>query len=266
MADKRETVGRTLVVAAVASLFCSALVTTAAIVLKPLQDQNSLLNRQENILAVAGLLDPEQPIDAQFGAIETRIVNLAAGDYVDDVDPQVFDAARAASDPTQSTVIPAERDIAKVGRRENLAPVYIVRDGDDVTSVILPIRGAGLWSTMKGFLALEPDGKTVYGLRFNEHGETPGLGDQIESERWLALWEGKVVIDAAGEPQIEVIRGRVPRDVASNDPPQAGDPAMQVDGMSGATLTGAGVTTTLRFWLGPDGFGPYLKKHWLEAT
>jgi len=104
---------------------------------------------------------------------------------------------------------------------------------------------------MYGYLALAPDGTTIRGLRFYEHGETPGLGDQVDKPEWRAQWDGKTAYGADGAPRVAVIKGNV-------QPGPAAD--YEVDGLAGATLTGRGVTNLLHYWLGPDGFGPYLEQ------
>ena len=253
----RDSIGNTLVVAIGVSLVCSVLVSAAAIVLRPLQEANQAEFRQRIVLEVAGLYDPDVPVVEQFGTIETRLVDLESGSYVEDVDPQTFDAEAAANDPGLSVNIPKEEDIAKIGRRAVYAPVYVVMDGGEPQQYILPVRGKGLWSTLYGYLSVEPDGKTVAGLRFYEHAETPGLGDQIEKEPWLSQWPGKKLYDEQGDPQIEVVRGSV----------QSGPGEIhQVDGLSGATLTANGVTYLVRYWTGSHGFGPYLAKISNEAN
>src|SRR5210317_939094 len=182
----RDSISNTLVVAIGVSLVCSVLVSAAAIILRPLQEANQAEFRQRIVLEVAGLYDPDVPVAEQFGNIETRLVDLKSGSYVEDVDPQTFDAEAAANDPGLSVNIPKDEDIAKIGRRAVYAPVYVVMDGGEPQQYILPVRGKGLWSTLYGYLSVEPDGETVSGLRFYEHAETPGLGDQIEKEPWLA--------------------------------------------------------------------------------
>ena len=157
---------------------------------------------------------------------------------------------RRPRDPTLGVPIPAALDQANILQRSRYAPVYLVRSGESIDQVILPVYGKGLWSTMRGFLALDPDGSTVRGLRFYEHAETPGLGDQIDKPEWRALWKGKQLFAADDLPRIEVIRGQA-------DPGNA-NAIHQVDGISGATLTGRGVTNLVRYWTGPHGFGPYL--------
>jgi Na+-transporting NADH:ubiquinone oxidoreductase subunit C len=205
---------------------CSVLVSAAAIVLRPLQEANQNEFRQRIVLEVAGLYDPDVPVDEQFGNIETRLVDLETGQYVDDVDPQSFDAEAAANDPSLGVGIPKDQDIAKIGRRAVYAPVYIVTEDGAPQQYILPVRGKGLWSTLYGYLSVEPDGITVSGLRFYEHAETPGLGD------------------------------------AQSGP----DEIHQVDGLSGATLTANGVTYLIRYWTGSHGFGPYLARVSSEAN
>ena len=253
----RDSIGNTLFVAIGVSLVCSVLVSAAAIVLRPLQEANQSEFRQRIVLEVAGLYEPGVPVEAQFGNIDTRIVDLETGQYVDDVDPQSFDAEAAANDPKLSVNVPKDEDIAKLGRRAVYAPVYVVMDDGEPQQYILPVRGKGLWSTLYGYLSVKPDGETVNGLRFYEHAETPGLGDQIEREAWLAQWPGQKLFDEQGDPQIQVVRGTV----------QPGPGAIhQVDGLSGATLTANGVTNLIRYWTGAHGFGPYLARVASEAN
>ena len=249
----RDSISNTLIVAIGLSLVCSVIVSSAAIVLKPVQEKNEEEFRQQIILDVAGLMEPGGNTEELFAAIEPRMVDLATGDYTDVIDPNTFDALAAAGDPELGVAIPSDLDIASIGRRAKYAPVYLVRDGDRVDQLILPVYGKGLWSTMLGYLSLAPDGTTVKGLRFYAHAETPGLGDQIDRDTWREQWEGKQIFDVGDEPQIRVIKGTVPTD--------APDAQYKIDGLSGATLTANGVTYLVQYWTGMHGFGPYLKKY-----
>lgn len=248
---KTDTVLRTLLVALFVSLVCSSFVASAAVVLKPRQVENAILDMRRNILQVAGLWAPEADVDALFESIEPRVVDLETGAYAEDIDPETFDPAEAAKDPAQSVQIPSDIDIAKVGRRAKHALVYLVRSQGEVSKVILPISGYGLWSTLYGFLALEADGNTVSDITFYAHGETPGLGDFIVKPAWRDLWRGKQVFDDSGKLELQVVKGRVSPDDPLSD--------YHVDGVSGATLTGNGVSNLVQYWLGDHGFGPYLK-------
>ena len=248
---KTETAARTLLVAFFVSLVCSSLVASAAVLLKPRQVANAILDMRRNILEVAGLLDPDPDVYELFDGIEPRVVDLETGAYVEDIDPEAFDPAEAAKDPERSVEVPAEIDVARVGRRARHALVYLVRQDGEVTKIILPVSGYGLWSTMYGFLALEADGNTVADITFYAHGETPGLGDFIAKPPWRELWRGKRAFGESGEPKLRVVKGRV----SPEDP--LGD--HHVDGVSGATLTGNGVTKMMQYWLGDHGYGPYLR-------
>ncbi|MGB5722505.1 MAG: Na(+)-translocating NADH-quinone reductase subunit C [Woeseiaceae bacterium] len=247
----RDSISNTFIVAIGLSLVCSVIVSSAAIVLKPVQEKNEEEFRQQIILDVAGLMQPDGNIEELFTAIEPRIVELETGKYSDAVDAETFDALMAAGDPELGIAIPDDKDIAGIGRRAKYAAVYIVRDGANIDQVILPVYGKGLWSTMLGYLSVAPDGNTIKGLRFYAHAETPGLGDQIDKEPWRAQWVGKLVYNSGDEPQIRIIKGIVPAD--------ARDARHMIDGLSGATLTANGVTGLVQYWTGPHGFGPYLK-------
>lgn len=247
-----ESTQRTLLVALVVSLVCSSLVAGAAVVLRPRQIANSLVEEQRSILEVAGLLVADREVREQFERIETRLVDLETGEYVEGVDLDAFDAAEAAKDPQLSVAVPPEIDGARIGRRANWGLVYLVRRGASVDKVVLPVSGYGLWSTMYGFISLESDGNSVVDLTFYEHGETPGLGDQIADPAWRAHWEGKQVRDDSGTLRLEVVKGSV----STDDPSRA----YKVDGITGATLTGNGVTRLIHYWLGDHGYGPYLRR------
>jgi Na+-transporting NADH:ubiquinone oxidoreductase subunit C len=250
----RDSPARTVAFALSVCLVCSLVVSVAAVALRPLQIANREQVRRRH---VAAILTAVPGIETLIGSLdvddlEVRIVDLDSGMYVDGIDPADYDQRAAAADPTRSIALSPERDPAGIGRRENLAAVYVVRNGQAVELFILPVYGSGYLSTLYGYVALSADTETILGLTFYEHDETPGLGSQIEDPRWLAQWKGKRVRDESGRIRIRVVAGAA-------DPDSAGYP-YEVDAISGATMTGDGVTNLLRFWLGADGFGPYLSR------
>lgn len=253
LALPNDSIKKTVVVALVLSLVCSMAVAVSAVALRPLQIENATVDRQRNILTAAGLLEADTDIAEAFSKIEARVVDLESGQFTDAVDPESYDQRRAARDPAMSKALPNDADIAGIGRRERYATVYLVKEGGDVKQVILPIRGYGLWSTLYGFIALEPDLNTVVGLKFYEHGETAGLGAEVDNPGWLAQWPGRQVYDASGAPALRVAKGR---STATGDATRH-----EVDGLSGATLTSNGVSNMLRFWLGERGFGPFIENY-----
>lgn len=253
MSKEKEGVRQILVVATSLCLVASVLVSGAAVLLRPAQQENQALDRKRNILDAAGLLTPGEDVDALFEQVEPRVVDLDTGEFADVEDPAGYDQRKASRDPAASAGLPPSEDVAGIKRRANMANIYLVRaDDGSLETVILPVHGYGLWSTMYAYLALGPDGSTVQGLKFYEQAETPGLGGEITNPRWLSQWEGKEVLDENGEPAIRLVKGGV----------QSGTPDAEhkVDGLSGATLTANGVTNMMQFWLGDQGFGPFLAK------
>ena len=248
--SSQDSTKKIVLVALSLCLVCSVIVSTAAVLLKPAQEANKSLDKKRNILQAAGMLQADLSIDEQFAQITAKVVDLRTGKYTDEVDPESFNQRKAAKDPSQSEKLSADADLAKISRREDYAIVYLVQtDSGDLDKIILPVHGYGLWSTLYGFLALEADGNTVAGMGFYEHAETPGLGGEVDNPRWKGVWPGKQVY-RDGEVSIGLIKG--PVDTASPDAD------WQIDGLSGATLTARGVSNLMHFWLGEDGFQPFL--------
>jgi Na+-transporting NADH:ubiquinone oxidoreductase subunit C len=248
-----DTIQKTVTVTLLLCLVCSIVVSSAAVLLKPLQIANQALDAKRNVLAVAGLMEPGQSVEDLFAArVTTRVVDLNTGEFTDAVDPAAYDQRRAARDSQLSRRLSKDDDLARINRREDYSVVYLVEEEGRLQTVILPVRGFGLWSTLHGFLALQADGRTVQGLGFYEHGETPGLGGEVDNPQWRAQWTGKQVFDVDGEVVIQVLKGRVD--------PQSPKARYQVDGLSGATLTTRGVQNLLHFWLGEQGYGPFLDR------
>jgi len=250
----RESTSKTVFVATALAVVCSVLVSTAAVGLRDMQQANKLLEKQKNILMAAGLYEPDINVTEAFKACKPKVVNLETGEYVpeDEVDPATYDQREAASNPELSVKIPEEKDLPRIGRRAKYALVYSVEKDGQLDQIILPIKGNGLWSTMYGFLALDKDGETVRGVTFYEHAETAGLGGEVSNPKWNAKWVGKKIYGSAHEVEFRVMKGEVVAGSKNED--------SSVDGLSGATLTSNGVTNLMQYWLGEQGFGPYLEK------
>jgi len=251
VSNNKDSIKNTLIVAFAVCLVCSVIVSVPAVKLRPLQKANQQLEIKKNILAAAGLLKDGPSIDEQFAVINTQLVDLKTGRFSTDLDLASYNQRKASKDPKHSTALSREQDIASIKRLENYSKVYMVKNGGELKTLILPIRGYGLWSTLRGFVAVNKDLNTIAGLGFYEHAETPGLGGEVDNPKWKQQWLGKKLFDEAGALQIAVKKGSV-------DPSIALEKAHQVDGLSGATLTSTGVTNLIRFWMGKDGFAPFL--------
>ena len=239
---------KTLGVAVIVALVCGLAVSTAAVTLRPFITANIEAERQARMAAMLADLPGIGEIlaEAGDGAVEVLLVDLRTGELATDVDPAGYDPLAAAADPELSTALSRAEDFAGLGRRENIAPVYLVRRDGVIALVVLPVRGTGYQSTIRAYLALEGDFNTVAALTVYEQGETPGLGGRIAEPAWQAQWAGKQVA-RDGEVVIEVVRG-------DSDGPY------EVAGVSGASVTGYAVTDMIQFWLGPSGYGPFLDR------
>ncbi len=246
-----DSIKKTLTVAVTLCVVCSVIVSTAAVMLRPMQQENKALDFKRNILIAANLMEEGKSVDELFEKVETRLVDLRTGKFSDDLNTDSYDQRKAIKNPELSQSLSAEDDVAGLSRRENYAMVYIVRGGSGIEKIVLPIRGYGLWSTLWGFIALEDDFNTVVGLGYYEHGETPGLGGEVDNPKWKSIWEGKTVYNNQGDVALAVVKGAV-------DPSSSGS-EYKVDGLSGATLTSDGVTNMIHFWLGENGYATFLE-------
>ncbi len=194
----------------VLAFVCSALVAGAVVGLQPLQEANRQLDRKKNILAAAGLYREDQPIDRLFAGVETRVVELATGRYVpeDRLAPESYNQLKAALSSELGRSLDAAEDLARIRRLEKYSLVYLVKQGETVQQYILPVRGKGLWSTMFAYVAVDADLNRIRGVAFYEHGETPGLGGEVENSRWQRLWQGKRIYAESGEVGIKVVKGK----------------------------------------------------------
>jgi Na+-transporting NADH:ubiquinone oxidoreductase subunit C len=246
----RDSTGKVLTVAFLLCVVCSILVSAAAVVLSDRQERNKVEEKKKNILLAAGLYETGIPVEEQFSKILIRIVDLQRGEFTQDFDAATFDSRSAARDPETRYQIPSNLDFGAIKARSRFQDVYLVMDDDKLQLLILPVHGKGLWSTMYGFISLAQDFSTVKGFAFYEHGETPGLGGEIDNPAWKAQWPGKQIYDEEGNTRIEVLKGTVDK--------KSEHARYQVDGLSGATLTARGVGNLLKYWLGDNGYKPFL--------
>lgn len=248
-----ETPAKTLLVAVILCLACSVVVSTTAVGLKPIQNLNKELDKKKNILLAAGLYSEGDNIDSLFENVRPVAIDLSTGQIADQIDPGSYDQKKAAKDPNSNYQIPGAEDLGKIKARAKVALIYVVQESGTVSQVIFPIHGKGLWSTLYGFLSLKSDLKTVKGITFYQHGETPGLGGEVDNPKWKSFWKDKVAFDDNSKPVITVVKGSVDHSDPSNK--------HKIDGMSGATITSNGVTNLVRYWLGDNAFGPFIKNY-----
>jgi len=237
---------KTLAVAFAVSAVCAALVTGATVILRPIQEANRAAETQLRLEALLSAIPGMEQIMAEAGGdvLSAVVVDLDAGRAADDVTPATIEAA--LGDAANWTALTPEQDVAMIGRRPDLAQVFLLRDAaGDIALVVLPVFGAGYNGTIRAMLALHGDMNTIAGVAVTDQSETPGLGARIEEPAWQAGFAGKRVADEAGRIRFAVASG-----------PAAGP--HEVDGITGATRTSNAITRIVRFWMGPDGYGPLI--------
>jgi len=251
-----ESVLKTIGVAFSVCLVCSLIVSISAVSLRDLQNENKLNDRRIKVLEDADIkIEKDQTIAEQFSKLEQKFVDFDTGQLmdeyknfkIDDYDPII-----ATKDKNLSSKVPQSDDIAIIKNRENVGKIFILRDDKgNIDKLILPIRGYGLWGTLFGYIAIEGDFNTVSGITYYEHKETPGLGAEVDNEDWRKSWIGKKIYQG-DEVTLSVIKGKV-----SNDDPSK---LYKIDGLSGATITGRGVTNMISYWFGNSGYGKLLEE------
>lgn len=234
------------------SLVCSVLVAVAAISLRGKQNENRALDRKKNVLIAAGIYKKGLDIAQAFESIESIAVDLETGKTTKEIDPETYDMIKASKDPDTSMYLDSAVDIAQIRKIPHYAVIYLLKEEAEISKIILPINGLGLWSTLYGFISLEKDGKTVAGINFFEHSETPGLGGEVDNPNWQKNWIGKVAYNEAGDSILEVVKGAV-------DPSRPGS-QYRVDGISGATITARAVGLMVQFWLGEHGYAKTIRE------
>ncbi|TVR37802.1 MAG: NADH:ubiquinone reductase (Na(+)-transporting) subunit C [Bacteroidia bacterium] len=213
-------------------LYASAMVVVVALVLssaatllRPLQERNMRIEKMQNILAAINIPAPRAEAEALFNQYITtaKIVNSRGEEIEGDAfEVELQDEVR--------------KDLA-----DRQLPVFIA-DVDGEIFYILPIRGNGLWGPIWGYIGLESDLTTIAGANFDHASETPGLGAEIADKPFQEQFTGKRIFDEEGNFRpVRVVKGRAPA-----------DDLHAVDGVSGGTITSNGVTNMVR-----DGLAAY---------
>ncbi len=233
-------------------LACALVVSSLAVGLKEPQEANAALFKAQNVLRAAGVLEEGQSanreeVDKLFEKIDYVVIDRESGQVLEGEEPESLDLKKMARDESQSHETPKEFKNTLVRRVPNKLLAYEVHvEGHE--ALVLPIHGYGLWSNLYGYIALTPDGREVKGITYYEHGETAGLGGEVENPSWKAQFPGKTAVGPDGDVKITVVKAGTVK-----------EPEYQVDGISGATITSLGVANMLQLWLGEHAYGPYLE-------
>ena len=226
------------------TLVASFLLALASTQLKELQKFNVELDKKKNILKCVGkdvsLMNADEIIEEYQSNISNIVLNPKGGIV-----------SNVSSDNLESVQNKTTGQLNYFLDNIEYLPAY---KSSNPEAFIIPISGKGLWSTLYGYLALEEDLNTVKGLTFYKHGETPGLGGEVEKKWFQNNFVGKTIFDQAGQlVSVKVVKGKA-NDVLAGEALNHG-----VDGISGATITSRGVSDFLKRDL--LRYEPYMKNN-----
>ncbi len=215
MNDRSHTIIFTIVIC----LVCSTLLALASSGLRERKERNRALYVKKNILKVVNLYNRDMGLSDE--EVEDLYEKSIQGMVIDKKGEEIKD------------VLPGD---TKTLKKKDLHPLYLHVENGKSLVYVLYVEGKGLWSTVKGYLALDADAETVTGIAFFDHGETPGLGGEIEKDWFTTQWKGKRIFDPEGKlTPTQIVKGKV----AGSK--YAKEAEYYVDGISGATLTGNGI-------------------------
>lgn len=224
------------------TVFWGFVLSFAATSLREPQQANETLNVRTNILVALGLVDRDNDLGPE--ALNQIYDESVKSFLVDHEGNEILGSSAEGVD--------LEDELDNPDPAAWRLPVFVgSNDGDTVYAI--PVFGKGLWSTLYGYLALQQDLDTVAGITFYKHGETAGLGAEIDQAWFQDNFVGKKVFEGNELRSIEVVKGKV-GDVYSD----AADHTYAVDGISGASMTGRGVTNLLDEKL--NIYAPYIRR------
>ena len=198
-----------IIYAAIVVVIVAFLLAGVSSALKPMQDENIRLDKMKQILASLHIKDVKDAKAEYAKVVKKDAVINANGNEV---------KAEGGFDVANDAVT-----------ADNL-PIYVCEvDGEE--KYVIPMTGQGLWGGIWGYMAVNSDGNTIYGVYFSHASETPGLGAEIAGEKFTKLFDGKSVF--LGDNVIKTVKGRL-----SNE-------AVEVNSISGATITCNGVNAML---------------------
>ena len=216
-ANKTNSNAYTIIYAACLVIVVALLLSVVASVLKPQQVANEKIDKKAQILSAINIADDD--VEAAYAKYVSKAVavdaqgNEVAGKDGFDVD---FNGESSA----------------------DLMPLYVCNVNNEV-KYIIPLRGAGLWGPIWGYVGLNSDKSTIYGITFGHESETAGLGAEIVTEKFTSRFTGKNIKNAGNVVSVAVVKKGTKVDGQD-----------QVDAISGATLTSNGVNVMLKDCLG----------------
>lgn len=236
----------TIVYTTVIVVIAAAILSVAAMALKPKQDANIKAETISQMLTAAGFSSKEDL--AKMGndkVLDMYSQNIKTAFLID------ADGNKTGELETESGSIELQDNLKlenkNIQNGNPSLPVYVFeKDGEDV--IVIPCYGAGLWGPIWGYIAFDADCDEIVGAYFDHESETPGLGAKIKDELWFReQFKGKEVNFDSPDNPFDIVKGGAPADNHS-----------AVDAITGATMTCNGLNAALDTWL--KAYMPFLQK------
>ncbi len=222
-----------------AALVCALLLSLASQTLKARQELSMEADVMRNILQATGLLGGEEKLCGNVNLSGKQCGDIKCC-YEENIHSYLVDRNGAVikKESVRAEQIDLAREMEKPAD-EGVFPVFTAVKNGKIIAYCFPVFGKGLWSSIYGYFALREDLDTVLGITFHKHGETPGLGAEIQSAGFRNSFEGKKIFRAGKDlVSVTVLKGQVN--------PDAPGAEHQVDGITGATITARGVSRLLK--------------------
>lgn len=216
--NKTNTNGYTFMFSIIMVIVVASVLAFTATSLQPTQRENQRQEKMQSILATIGIETDRPGAEELYDQYIVEELSLREDGSVDeDVDAFTVDLAKELKRPVD----------------EQVFPLYVA-DVDGEKYYIVPLRGNGLWNAIFGYISLKDDVNTIKGATFDHLGETPGLGAEITKEWFKESFTDEKIFDDSGNlVGVSVVKG-------NNDTSDKDD--NKVDAISGATITGDGVS------------------------
>ena len=236
----------TIVYTTVIVVIAAAILSIAAMALKPKQTANIKAETISQMLTAAGFSSKEDlaklgndKVLAMYSQnVKTAFLIDAAGNKTGELETEVDNIE------LQDNLKVENKNIAS---GNPALPVYVFeKDGAEVN--VIPCYGAGLWGPVWGYIGINPDCYTIAGAFFDHESETPGLGAKIKDEAWFReQFKGETVNFSKPDDSFDIVKGGAPKDDKS-----------AVDAITGATMTCNGLDAALDTWF--KAYLPFLQK------
>jgi Na+-transporting NADH:ubiquinone oxidoreductase subunit C len=231
-----------LIFSMILTIVLGGLLSMASVMLKPAQEKQIELDTKKKILGavmdISSIKNPEELLALYDQKVKSEVVDING-------EPVSTDQK---GNPISAEKVNIQKNY-RFSADERVYPVYkFIGETGEVEAFIFPMFGAGLWDWISGYIALEDDLNTIKGVAFDHKSETPGLGARITSSEIQQRFVGKKIFEGNELVSVAMVKGEGNQGLDEH----------QVDGMSGATLTGKGVNAMLKAYL--NCYEPYIQK------